>query len=300
MMPCRTGLLVCAAACAIAAEPSPDSLEKTPRATPNRMAGRNGRAREPAGRGGRREGVGEDHADRGRNLGDVDHDDQEGRAQVEHDHRRDKLAGDVADPADSADDHDGDQGRNDDSRDPGRHREAAAEGGRHRVDLHRVADPEGGDGSEDREQEPEPLPELGSELAHAVPQVVHRAADVLPGRVDLAVRHRADGLGVLRGHPEQRDQPHVEDGAGSPQRNRGRDPGDVPGANGRGQCRHQGVEGLDLPLSSDGVLVEEQAEPVADLPPRHEDETERQQDAGDAENAQHRRAPGESVHGTYD
>ena len=38
MIPCRTGLFVCAAACAMAAEPSPDSLEKTPRATPNRIA----------------------------------------------------------------------------------------------------------------------------------------------------------------------------------------------------------------------------------------------------------------------
>ena len=38
MMPCRTGLLVCAAAWAMAAEPSPDSLENTPRATPNRIA----------------------------------------------------------------------------------------------------------------------------------------------------------------------------------------------------------------------------------------------------------------------
>ena len=37
-MPCRTGLFVLAAAWAIAAEPKPDSLENTPRATPNRMA----------------------------------------------------------------------------------------------------------------------------------------------------------------------------------------------------------------------------------------------------------------------
>ena len=34
MVPCRTGLLVSAAAWAIGAEPKPDSLEKIPRATP--------------------------------------------------------------------------------------------------------------------------------------------------------------------------------------------------------------------------------------------------------------------------
>ena len=37
IMPCRTGSFVLAAACAIAAEPRPASLEKTPRATPKRM-----------------------------------------------------------------------------------------------------------------------------------------------------------------------------------------------------------------------------------------------------------------------
>ena len=36
MMPCRTGLLVCAAAWAMAADPSPDSFENMPRATPKR------------------------------------------------------------------------------------------------------------------------------------------------------------------------------------------------------------------------------------------------------------------------
>ena len=38
MTPCRTGLLVCAAAWAMAADPRPDSLENTPRATPKRTA----------------------------------------------------------------------------------------------------------------------------------------------------------------------------------------------------------------------------------------------------------------------
>ena len=38
MMPWRTGLFVVAAAWAMAAEPSPDSFENTPRATPKRIA----------------------------------------------------------------------------------------------------------------------------------------------------------------------------------------------------------------------------------------------------------------------
>ena len=184
----------------------------------------------------------------------------------------------------------------DGARQPGRDGEAVrGERDGHGVDLDGVADAEGGDCAEDGEGEAEPLAELGRELADAVSQVVHRAADVLARLVLLAVGDRADRFGVLRRHAEERDQPHVEDCARAAERNRGRDSGDVPGAHGGRERRHERVEGLDLALAGGAALVEEQAKAVAHLAPGHEHEAEGEQHAGHAQDAEHRRSPGEGV-----
>ena len=68
---------------------------------------------EPAGGCGGRECVREDQAEGRRDIDDVDQNDDERGADVEHHHGRYQLAGDLADPPDAADQDDADEGRND-------------------------------------------------------------------------------------------------------------------------------------------------------------------------------------------
>ena len=180
------------------------------------------------------------------------------------------------------DDHDCDENRDDDACQPRGDSEAVDERGGHRVDLDRVANPEGCDRSEDREREPQVLAELRRELADAVAQVVHRSADEPPRGVLLAIGDRAHRLGVLRRHAEQRDEPHVEDRAWSAEGDGGRDAGDVPRADGGRQRGHERVEGLDLAFADGAALVEQQPEAVAHLAPGHEDEAQGEQHTRDA------------------
>ena len=239
--------------------------------------------------------MGKDQAKGRRNVSDIDDEDQQGGSDVKDDHGRNQLAGDFSDPSDAADNDDSHQHRHHDSGQVGRNGEALSQSGRHRVDLDGVTDAKGSRGAEKGKGEPQPLAQLGREGAHTVAEVVHRAPDVGARVVHLAIGDRANSLGILGGHAEQGDEPHVEHRARPAERNGGSDPGDVPGADRCRQRRHQRIEGLDLPFAAGIALVEQEPEAIAHLAPRHEYQAERQQNAGDSQHPKHRRTPGEGI-----
>ena len=253
------------------------------------------RAGEAARRRGGGEGVGEDQPERRGHVRDVDQDDDDGGADVEHHHGRHESARDFADAPNAADDDDAHQRGHDEARQPRGDGEAVRQRGRHRVDLHGVADAERRHRAEYRERQTQPLAEFRGEFANAVAQVIHRSADMLAGLVHLPIGDRAHRFRVLRGHTEQRDQPHVEDRARAAERDRRRDARDISGADGGRERRHQRVERLDLAGAGWTGPVEQQPEAVDDLAPRHEHQSQGQQQAGDAQHAEHRRPPDKGV-----
>ena len=109
------------------------------------------------------------------------------------------------------------------------------------VDLRHVADAEGGDGRKDAEQNADPLPML----AEAVFDVVHRAADPVTLRVALTVLDRQCNLGIFDHHTEQRRQPQPEHCAVAAERDGLRGADNIAGADRRGQCRCDGLQGRD-------------------------------------------------------
>ena len=237
----------------------------------------------------------EDQPERRRHVDDVDDNDGERGADVEHHHGRHQSARDFADAPNAADDNDAHQRGNDKARHPRGDRETIRQRGRHRVDLHGVADAERRHRAEHRESQTQPLAEFRGELADAVAQVVHRSADMLAVLVHLAIGDRAHRFRVFRGHPEQRDQPHVEDRSRSAERDRSRDARDISGADGRRKRCHQRIERLDLARARWSGPVEQQPEAVDDLAPRHEHQSQGQQQTGDAKHAEHRRPPDKGV-----
>ena len=68
--------------------------------------------------------------------------------------------------------------------------------------------------------------------------------------VDLAEVHREEHLGILGRHADQRRHPHPEQRARPPERDRGGDAGDVAGADGGRERRHQRGVGTDLALGA--------------------------------------------------
>ena len=275
--------------------PQPRFVGEHPSRDAEANSGGNRGTGETARRRSRREGVGEDQSQRRGHLDDIDEDDDERSAHIEHYHGRHQFARDFADAPNAADDDDAHQRGNDKARHPRRDREAVSERGRHRVDLHGVADAERRHRAEYREREAQPLAEFRGEFADAVAQVVHRSADMLAGLVHLAIGDRAHRFRVLRGHPEERDQPHIEDRARSAERDRGRDARDVSRADRRRERRHQRVERLDFARAGRLGSIEQQPETIDDLAPRHEHQAEGQNHAGDAQHAEHRRPPGKGV-----
>ena len=71
--------------------------------------------------------------------------------------------------------------------------------------------------------------------------------DHLTPLVAHTIVHREQRLGVLGRHPDQPRHPHPEECARPSGRDRGRDAGDIPGADGRGECGHERLEVRDLP-----------------------------------------------------
>ena len=75
--------------------------------------------------------MGEDQDDGCRNRGEVDSEDHQGGAKIEHDHRRHQLARNFSDAPDAADHNNTDQRRDNDPVHPVRHHEAILQRGCH-------------------------------------------------------------------------------------------------------------------------------------------------------------------------
>ena len=82
-------------------------------------------------------------------------------------------------------------------------------------------------------------------LAEAVFDVVHRAADPVTLRVALTVLDRQCNLGIFDHHTEQRRQPQPEHCAVAAERDGLRGADNIAGADRRGQCRCDGLQGRD-------------------------------------------------------
>ena len=112
--------------------------------------------------------------------------------------------------------------------------------GRHdRIDLGGIARPEDSDGPEDRKEDRKKMPFL----RQAVFNKVHGSADPVPLGVALAEMDRQDHLGVFRAHAQQGGDPHPEDRAGPPDRDRARHAGDIARADRSSQRRTDRLEG---------------------------------------------------------
>ena len=246
---------------------------------------------EAAHRGVAGEGGAKHHLDdRGELLGVGDEDD--GRAQqVGQAHEGDEELGDVRDARDAAEDHDGGE---DDDRDPA-HVGGDAEGGLDRlgdaVGLDHVADAEGGEGGEEGEHGAEPgRPE-------AVLEDVHRPAAPRPLVVLLAVGDGEDDLGELRAHAEEAGDDQPEEGPRAADRDGGRDAGDVPDADGRGEGGRHRLEGRHrarrVGLRED--LAQDLPERLPEPPELHAAGEDREVEAGAHEEGHRHRPPHPAV-----
>ncbi|CAI8419200.1 MAG: Uncharacterised protein [Cyanobium sp. ARS6] len=112
--------------------------------------------------------------------------------------------------------------------------------------MNAVADAEAGQHSEQSEYTSEPDPARSKALA----DVIHRATDVVPQFVNLAVVDRQNGFGVFGCDTKESNQPHPEHRTWATDRNRSCHAGDIPCADGGRQRCHQCLEGADVALSS--------------------------------------------------
>jgi hypothetical protein len=128
---------------------------------------------------------------------------------------------------------------NTDSTDPHGDAERIAQGVGHGIGLHHVADTEGGDGRKEGEQGPQ---EASDGSPNAPRKVVHGAAGLFPPLVGDTVADRKESFGVLRRHPDEARHPHPEQSTGPSKGDRRGHAGDVSGADGRRQGRHQRLE----------------------------------------------------------
>ena len=217
----------------------------------------------------RRKGAGEDQVEGVADAGDMLDDDDQRKEDVERAHEGDELFADLADALDAAEEDQRDErGENDAAHEVDR--AGGARGGGDEGDdrviqraddglrLRAVADAEGGERREYAVKAAEPFP-LG---AHAVLDIIHRAADPVALGVALTVADGEHDLGVLGDHAHQRGEPHPEHGAVAAKRDRLRGADDIARADGGGKRGRNGLERRDGALAgflagehlADGVL----------------------------------------------
>jgi hypothetical protein len=260
-MPCSTGFVVRAAACAIGADPSPASLDQRQR--PRYLGG-----------------MGEEHVGAG--------------GQVGQGHERDQRRGRARDAPHPAKHHRGGQHEQPCRRPVLGNRQARGQRVSHRVGLYGVADAETGHRAEDCEGRSQRRPAR----PQTATDVVHRAAAVARQGVQLAIGHGADGFGVLRGHADQRRHPHPGQRAGATEGDGRGHAGDVARAHRRRQRRHQGLKRRDVPRSRAlGATGKEEPEGPADVAHRHGAQADTKPQAGAQDQGQHHRPPNHGVDG---
>ena len=189
--------------------------------------------------GGRVEGALEDE---GKGIGEVagvhdEHDD--GTADVEDGHDGHELLGDGCEAVQVADEDETGEHSDDEADQPGRNAECVVHGLTDGVGLDHGADDAERDDGSNREEHSE---ELAAAALEGGGDVVSRAAVGLAFLVDDLRLLRENGLGVVRRHAEQRDDPHPEDRARAADEDRTACADDVAGADLRGNGRCERLE----------------------------------------------------------
>ena len=222
----------------------------------------------------RREGIVEDQGEHGGDLIDVDHDDGEGRQEVDASHDGHEELGELRDARHAAKDDEGGQYAEEGSGVDRLDAEGRLSRKRNRVGLHGYVD----EAKRHRDQEGEELGHTG--LMQGVLDVVGRAA------VELAVaaRQLVDlgecALDEACRAAEEGDGPHPEDGAGAARDDGNRDARDVADADARGRADAEGLEGayrIALCLFADAFR--QQAQHLGQHAQLHEMRGEREVDA---------------------
>ena len=208
-------------------------------------------ARRAAENGAGRERRGEDRLERPADAAEVAENDDERHKDVRHAHKRNEFFRNSADALDAAEEHERREQRKADAEPPAQRRLAAETGVhgthrvRHRADdgvgLRHVADAERRERRQHAERPGEPLPLI----AHAVFDIVHRAADPVAACVALAVFDGQKDFRILDDHAEQRRHPQPEHRAVAAHGDRLRRADDVARADGRGERRRYGLQRRD-------------------------------------------------------
>jgi hypothetical protein len=210
-------------------------------------------------------------------------------------HRRHQQFCNLADALDAADDHRAGEHHDHRAGDPERYPECVVDGTCNAVDLDHVADAEAGQSAEDRKSGAEPAP-VGAE---SVLDRIHRAADVFAMIVDFAVLYRQHHFSILGGHADEGRHPHPEQRARSADCNCGRDTGNIAGADGGRQRRHQCSEWRYFACGcrSGCAAFPDHAKALSDLADRHESQPYLQVQAGTEDHDDHRQTPDDAVEG---
>ncbi|MDZ7599654.1 MAG: hypothetical protein U5J82_15550 [Desulfobacterales bacterium] len=197
-------------------------------------------------------------------------------------------AGDLADALDAAENDQGGEDHQHDTRDPERHLEGGVDGVGHRVGLDHVADPEGRHGGEKGKDKPQPLP------AQPLRDVVHGAAAHVAFFVLDPVLHGQNRFPIFGGHADQAGDPHPEQGSRSTGGNGRCYAGNVAGPDGGRQGGHQGLKMRDVARLVGIFLPLHQRQPkgVPQFSELQAPQDDGQIESGTDEKYQHGRTPG--------
>ena len=233
---------------------------------------------EAAESGVEREGALEDGSEHGGHVRDVVDDDAECHDHVDGAHDGDEVARDGGDFLGATPDAGGEEDREDDADDDGRGtltvEAVAREGILNVVGSEQVVAYDVGVEHEGREEDAEP--------AHAEGRldVVGGTAVGMPGHIVMALVNLRERRFHESGcRPDDRDEPHPENGAGTAETDGGRDADDVAGAHAGGCRDHQGAERRN-PVSVQG-LVAGDAEHLDKMPDLRESQTDGKENSCD-------------------
>ena len=238
------------------------------------------------------EGPFEDHGESARDRVEVHADHNQTTDKVGDGHDRHEAAGHAGNPLDAAQ-NDGACGCGEDERcDERRDAVAAVQRIRDGVGLDRGACAPAGQNAQRCEQTAQP----GPFRAHAVLDVVHRAADMASFVIDLTEADGEHAFGVFRGGADNCRDPHPEHRARPANGDGGRDAGNVAGPDGRREGGHQRAEWRDIAFVILVRFFEQLPECERHLDDRKQSEADCEIKACAEQEQQHRRPPHEIVY----
>ena len=206
------------------------------------------------------EGAAEDRLERRVDAVEVHRHHDDRQSDVDDGHQRRHPFGDLGHALEPPVEDGRAEGQEDERRRPGGDAVLLVEGVGDRVGLnHLVGDPEGEDEEDGEGHAPCARPQASLDVEGRA------AAERAVGPADLE-QLGEHGLDEGAGHSQERDQPHPEDGAGSPQFDGDGNARYVPGAHARGDADGEGLKRGD-PLAVAGPRIED----LADHPPEQAD-----------------------------